>query len=231
MKKALKIILISILFLLLVVIGGGYLYLKTSFPKVSAAPDIKVEITPERIERGKYLANHVALCMDCHSERDWHKFSGPPIAGTEGIGGEIFDQNFGFPGAYYARNITPAGLGNWTDGEILRAMTAGVNKDGEPLFPVMPYMSFRNIPREDLFSIIAYLRTLDPIEKELPESKSDFPMNLIINMIPNDPDPVGPVSKDDKLAWGKVLSSACYDCHTPMKKGRPIKELAFSGGL
>jgi len=61
------------------------------------------------IARGEYLANHVAPCMDCHSKRDFTKFSGPVIPGTEGMGGEVFDNKLmaDIPGVVYARNITP----------------------------------------------------------------------------------------------------------------------------
>ncbi|MGH9176360.1 MAG: hypothetical protein ACRD1H_18470 [Vicinamibacterales bacterium] len=39
----------------------------------------------------------------------------------------------GVPGDFYARNITPTALAQWTDGEIARAITTGVNKHGEAL--------------------------------------------------------------------------------------------------
>jgi len=66
-------------------------YLKFALPNVGAAPDITIESTPVRLERGKYLAHSVAACMDCHSTRDWNTFAGPIIPGTLGIGGEVFD--------------------------------------------------------------------------------------------------------------------------------------------
>src|SRR5690242_2176395 len=100
---------------IVLLVAGMLTYVKTAFPNVGAAPELKIEKTTARIERGKYQANHVTVCIDCHSARDWGKFSGPPIVGTFGQGGEKFDQNLGFPGSYYARNITPAGIGNWTD--------------------------------------------------------------------------------------------------------------------
>jgi hypothetical protein len=67
---------------------------------------------------GEYLANHVTICIDCHSRRDWTKFSGPPLEESKGMGGELFDQQFGFPGKYYAKNITPEGISRYTDGEL-----------------------------------------------------------------------------------------------------------------
>jgi len=41
----------------------------------------------------------------------------------------------GFPSKFYAKNLTPSHLGNWTDGEIFRAITTGVDKAGNALSP------------------------------------------------------------------------------------------------
>ena len=159
---------------LLVVITGALIYLKFVLPDVGPAPQLKVELTPERIARGEYLANHVAVCIDCHSSRDWTRFSGPPTEGTLGKGGDLFDQKFGFPGSYYAKNITPAGIGRYTDGDLFRVITTGVNKEGEAMFPVMPFHYYGQMDEEDINSIIAYVRTLKPIQNIVPKSTSDF---------------------------------------------------------
>ena len=120
--------------------------LRLAFPRVGPAPSLAIEATPERVARGAYLANHVTVCIDCHSVRDWSRFSGPIVAGTEGRGGEVFDRRFRMPGTFYARNITPARLADWTDGELVRLVTTGLTKDDEPIFPVMPYRAYR-LPR------------------------------------------------------------------------------------
>ena len=62
-------------------------------------PKLKQITVPKKIERGRYLANHATVCVDCHSTRDWSRFSGPIVEGTEGKGGEIFDQNLDSQGA------------------------------------------------------------------------------------------------------------------------------------
>ena len=59
-----------------------------------------------------------------------------------------------------------------------------VNKDGKAIFPVMPYKYYGQMDVEDIKSIIAYIRTLKPIENVVPKSSSDFPMNFLINTIP-----------------------------------------------
>ncbi|MBT8220181.1 MAG: cytochrome c, partial [Bacteroidia bacterium] len=210
----------------------GMLYLQFALPNVGPAPVISIDPDPERIERGQYLANHVMVCIDCHSTRDWTKFSGPIIPGTEGKGGELFDQNMGFPGAYYSVNLTSTNLGKWTDGEIFRAITTGVSKDGHALFNIMPYHNFGQCDEEDIFSIIAYIRSLEPIDHETPLSSSDFPINLLINNIPRKANLQPKPNTADAVAYGKYLATAasCYDCHTNQEKGQFIGE-PYAGGM
>jgi len=215
---------------ILVIIGFG-IYLKTALPSIPVE-DITVAVTPERVERGAYLANHVMVCIDCHSGRDYTKFSGPILQGTEGGGGEAFSEELGFPGNYYAPNITPYNLKSWTDGEIYRAITSGVTKEGQAMFPIMPYPAYGTLDREDIYCVIAYLRSLPEIEKTTPESESNFPMNFIINMIPKPATPGTMPDTTDLLKYGEYLTTAggCVDCHTQMKDGRLIEEMRFGGG-
>ena len=186
----------------------------------------------KKIERGKYLANTVTVCIDCHSTRDWTKFAGPVLNGTIGKGGERFDHAVGFPGTYYSKNITPAGIKRYTDGELFRLITTGVTKEGRAMFPVMPYQHYGKMDPEDIKCIIAYIRSLAPIENAVQESVSDFPMNFIINTIPAKADPQKMPSKSDSLAYGKYIVNAgsCIECHTQVNKGKIIAGLEFSGG-
>ena len=216
--------------IIIIIITAVLIYVKVALPGLGEAPDITIEITDERLQRGEYLAHHVMLCMDCHGERDWNKFGGPPNEGTHGAGGEMFKREWGFPGEYYAGNITPYGVGDWTDGELFRAITSGVSKDGRALFPVMPYLYFGKIDKEDVYSVIAYIRTLTPVQKENLESVSDFPFNFIINTIPAKPEFTKRPLNADKLAYGEYLSVGCMECHTQAKKGQIIPELTFAGG-
>lgn len=214
-----------------VLLGAGLIYFFSAFPKVGAAADLKIEVTPEKVMRGKYLANHVSVCIDCHSTRDFNFYSGPIVPGTEGKGGEEFPDP---AGTFYPRNITPAALGNWTDGEIVRAIVSGIDKDGQALFPMMPYPIYNYLAQDDIEAIVAYLRTLPPIPNEVPKSKVNFPLNLIVRTIPQPyhPQPRPPAS--DTLAYGKYMStiSGCQFCHTPIDdKGRPLPGMDFAGGM
>lgn len=218
--------------LLSVVVAGAMTCVKTMLPDVGPAPELTVEITPARVERGEYLANHVFLCMDCHARRDFSLFAGPPAHGTLGAGGEVFDQSMNFPGRFISRNITPHALGDWTDGEIFRAITSGVRKDGTAFFPVMPYKNYGQLDPEDIYAVIACLRTLDPIETVREESKPDFPMNFIINTIPSKPE-MGKLPADkSSLEYGRymTIAAACNECHTKMQKGKVIGE-PYAGGF
>lgn len=231
MKKGIR-ILIWALAIVVVIVGATLGYLSFALPKIKAAPVLKVELTPERIARGEYLANHVSVCIDCHSTRDWSRFSGPPTPGTFGKGGDIFDQKFGFPGIYYAKNITPEGISRYTDGELFRTITTGVSKEGKALFPVMPFHYYGQMDEEDIKSIIAYIRTLKPIVNQVPPSNSDFPMNFIINTLPHEPSFTKLPPKADVVNYGKYLTNAaaCLDCHTKFEKGSLVAGTEFGGG-
>jgi mono/diheme cytochrome c family protein len=232
MKSKILKILAAIAALIVVVIIGFVIYLKFVLPNVGDAPEIKISATPEMIERGEYLANHVMVCIDCHSPRDWNKFSGPLKKGFEGAGGDVFDKNMGFPGVFTAKNITPANLDNWTDGEIFRAITTGVDKNGKAFFPVMPYKNYGKLDREDIEAIIAYLRTLPPVNNEIPASKADFPFNLILNTIPSDANLEKRPLQSDVIKYGEYLTTAaaCADCHTNQVKGKRVGG-EFAGGF
>jgi mono/diheme cytochrome c family protein len=218
---------------LLIVIAAAMIYVKTALPNTGPAPEIKIERTAARIERGKYLANHVTVCMDCHSSRDWARYAGPMGTGGFGAGGEVFTKEMGFPGKFFAPNITPYGLGDWTDGEIFRAVTTGVNKDGKALFPVMAYHRFGQLDKEDVYSIIAYIRELPAIKKDIPESQADFPVNFIINTMPKEAHFTTLPAETDQVAYGKYLANAtgCVDCHSKTDKGSVIPGTEYGGGM
>jgi len=231
MKKLFKIL--GYLLLLIIVLAGAFLtYIKMALPNVGGAEDITIEPTSERIERGRYLANSVTVCMDCHSTRDWSKFSGPLTEGTLGKGGDRFDQRIGMPGVFYARNITPEGIARYTDGELFRVITTGVTKEGRAMFPLMPYLYYGKMDQEDIYSIIAYIRSIEPIKNEVPESVADFPMNFIINTLPKKANLQKRPDPSDQLAYGAYMvnASGCIECHTQVDKGQIIQEKSFSGG-
>jgi mono/diheme cytochrome c family protein len=224
--------LLYLLAIVLLAVVGGVSYLFLALPRVAPAVTLEVPRTPERIARGQYLSRHVVGCSDCHGERDWTKYSAPQIREREGHGGMAFRIGVG---TLYAPNITPVRLSTWTDGEVMRAMTSGVSKDGSPLFPLMPYDAYRQMSREDAESVIAFIRTLPPVARDVPRSQLNFPFNLIVRTMPSPAPPLPEKAPDpsDRLAYGTYLTTiaGCVTCHTQMERGQPIPGMEFAGGL
>ncbi len=233
MAKLLKWLLLFLaVFVVVAAAGVGYLY--TQYPMVPPAESVTIQSTPEKVARGQYLSNHVTGCVECHAERDFSKYAGPVRPESLGKGGE----NFGDPETpvrtLYSKNITPAGIGSWTDGEVLRAFTSGVNKDGEPLFPIMPYPRYARLSREDAEAIVTYLRTLKPIEYTPPPRELGMPLPFVVRTIPSHATfrPMPP--KTDRVAYGEYLTNAavCGECHTPMDdQGTPLPGRDYAGGF
>jgi mono/diheme cytochrome c family protein len=225
--------LLIILLLLTVVVVSGLSYLKFAKPNVGPAPSLHIASTPAMVERGRYLAMHVMSCMDCHSTRNFNEFAGPMTEGTLGKGGDRFGPEMGFPGTFYAPNITPAALKSWTDGEIFRAITTGVTKNGEPIFPVMPYHSYGRADSADVIAVIAYLRTIPAISNDVPASKPDFPVNLVMRTMPQKASLQPRPDTANAVDYGKYLVTiaACKDCHTQVDdKGAFIDGTEYAGG-
>lgn len=112
---------------------------------------------------GRYLANHVSLCADCHTPRGG-------IRNTHDRG-RLFagDRSSSFPAN--PANLTPdaeTGIGRWTEADFLRTLRTGVNPQGDTLHPFMPWRQLRRMDDDDLRAIHRYLRTLPPIRSEVP---------------------------------------------------------------
>jgi mono/diheme cytochrome c family protein len=211
-------------------VGLAVLFL--AYPDGGPVPEVSAAPTPARLARGEYLANHVAVCIDCHSVRDWKKFSGPLVPGTTGGGGESFDERVGFPGSVAPSNITPANIAGMSDGELAHAIVSGIGKGGRPLFPVMPYKAYASLSQEDLESIVAYIRALSPLANVVPERRLDFPLNLLVRTMPAAYTPQPPPNKGNPYEYGKYLATmaSCIECHTPQEKGELLKGKEYSGG-
>lgn len=233
MKKALKIF-GGLLGLLGVLVLGLITYMNLAFPKVGPAnKDLKIELTAERVKRGEYLAKNVAGCISCHSPRQFDTQGYMPVKGQEFSGGfELSKYVEDLPGYINSPNLTT--LQDHTDGEIYRAIAEGVRKDGKPIFPMMQYLAYGETDKEDIYSIIAYLRTLKPVGEKRPQSELKPPFNLIFRTVPkvaaHQP---RPDDKKDPVAHGAYLvkMAACFDCHTPWDdKHQPLPGLTGAGG-
>jgi mono/diheme cytochrome c family protein len=182
-------------------------------------------------EAGKYLVDAIG-CLECHTPLDPATFQ--PVPDMIGAGGQAFEiPNLG---TVYSKNLTSdeaTGLGGWTDEEIKEAITTGVSKDGLHLFPLMPYAIFNKMSEKDLNDIVAYLRTLEPINNTV-ERRQVLPVEALPAIPRVDPPATSPDPTDTE-ARGQYLMTAlmtCGDCHTPLDPNTlsPITDMALAGG-
>lgn len=221
MKKMRRILKIAGL-TLTVTVGSAVGYLCVRRPAMAPPPDMHAPATPERLARGKYLFN-LADCDGCHSERDFSRFDGPVVAGRRGVG-TVFPAAMGMPGLVAPPNITPdreTGIGTWTDGEKIRAIREGVDRDGRALFPMMPYEKFRHMSDDDVLSLVAYLDSLSPVKHAVPKTRVKFPVSVLIKGAPQPAGHVPPPDRRDRQKYGEYLVNVagCMDCHTPSLSG------------
>jgi mono/diheme cytochrome c family protein len=128
-------------------------------PLASHGPPVTSVAPPadNPVARGAYLAGPVAHCLECHTPL---LPNGHNDMTRLGAGGQQFPGPWGVS---IARNLTPTALRDWSDAEIIRAVTQGVGRDGSPLRPPMAFYAYAGMSRQDLTDLVAYLRTLPPL--------------------------------------------------------------------
>ena len=230
--RTLLVVVAAVVAALIVAAGGFALVVTFAFPRVAPASDVAIERTPECLARGRYLAENVMGCIGCHSPRMEDRYSFPAREGTEGAGGFVFSRSMGLPGNIVTKNITPHALGDWSDGEVVQAIAVGVSRDGEPLFPIMPYPGYRTLDQRDVYAVVAYLRTLAPVANDVAPRELDFPVGLMIRFVPADAAFSTRPEPSDGVAYGRYMATAggCRECHTRIdSRGKEIGE-PFAGG-
>jgi mono/diheme cytochrome c family protein len=195
----------------------------------------KFASSPERLARGKYLAENVSGCMFCHTPRDWTALGSGVIKPNLGSGQQL--PFVGLPGRVVAPNITPdpeTGAGNWSDDQLARAIREGVGHDGRALFPLMPYEKLHTMSDEDLASVIVYLRALPPVRNSLPQTAIIFPVKYLIRTVPQpltQSVPAPDLSTPEKRGAYVTTMAGCADCHTPKDAdGARLAGMEFGGG-
>src|SRR3974390_1531898 len=204
-------------------------------PKLRPLTGRTFEHTPQRLERGRYIATSLSGCLYCHSPHDWNAPGTPFVPGKEGSG-EVLPYA-DRPGRVVAPNLTAdpeTGAGRWSDDQFARAIREGIGHDGRDLFPKIPYLHFRQMSYEDLASVVVYLRSLTPVRNELPKTEIIFPVKYLIRSVPQPlTAPVPDVPPDAGLVkYGAHLVSlaGCSDCHTSQIQGQNVAGMEFAGG-
>lgn len=232
MKKALR-ILAAVVVVLLLAVGGFALWVQSrGIPHyaVPKTPAVQVAATPALTDQGQKLV--MASCADCHLNQQTRSLSGqkmrdlPPEFGT-----------------IYSANITQDpqhGIGRWTDAELVTLLRTGIGKDGRYRV-IMP--SFVQMSDEDVHSIIAFLRSNNPMVQPnatpTHEQEPSFMLKALSNTVMK-PTPM-PAAKvvapepTDALAYGRYLVVGrykCYDCHSKdFKTNNPMEPEKSEGYL
>lgn len=191
----------------------------TPYPEVTASTD------PEVIARGEYLVKGPAHCTNCHipSVADFVRADAGEDVGL--VGGATFEM--GPLGTIHPPNLTPdktTGIGRYTDAEVARLLRHNVKPDGRAsLGPMMP---FRRMADDDLLAVVSYLRTLEPVQHEVPPPQWGLLAKVMLAFGP--PPPFAPVTGQEwpktaptgrNVARGRYLAddvANCRACHTPM---------------
>lgn len=180
------------------------------------------------IERGAYLAR-AADCMACHTAQ-----GGKPY-----VGGLPFKLPFG---TLYSTNITPdkdTGIGNYSDEDFLNAMHRGIRRDGQRLYPAMPYTSYTYMTDADALAIKAYLFSLDPVRAQIPQNTLTFPFNqrwgmafwsAFFNANKRFTPDTAQSAEWNRGAYIAEALAHCGDCHTPRNPAFALDNRQKFGG-
>lgn len=198
-------------------------------PEISPVAGAPEEFPAELVARGAELSA-IGNCGVCHTSE-----GGAPYAG-----GYTMETPFG---TIHSTNITPdreTGIGTWSEAAFNRAMRAGVNRQGQHLYPAFPYHFFASTTDADLRAIYAYIMTRDPVHSEARENDLPFPLGfrpllagwklLFHTERGFTPDP----AQDAAWNHGAYLVEGlahCGACHMPINVlGAPRRRQGLSGG-
>lgn len=186
--------------------------------EVTAVFALTIPTDPERLAAGEKL--YTIYCESCHNAN---------------LAGMVFSEDPAF-GKIYSANLTGGenGVGRrYSDEEIARAIWYGVKQNGSPTVG-MPYEFNQGLHVGDMENLIAYLRSVPPIDTNYPppsygpmlrvfHTANLFPLVTAENVDMSQPPPAI-VSPDDTLAYGQYLAIYCTACHGPDFTGIAIAE-------
>lgn len=111
--------------------------------------------------RGAYLVNGVAHCAECHSPRN---FLGGIKAGQRFAGGPEAEGDGWVP------NITPKGIGAWSEKDIATMLESGDLPDGDRIGGAMVKVvrNTAQLSADDRAAIAAYIKSLPPVDGPRP---------------------------------------------------------------
>ena len=203
----------TILWLLVLgAIGAGVGWIISRPP---AVPDVTIAQVGDA-EAGR-LVFAAAGCASCHIAPKAEKGDSPVLAG-----GKAFATAFG---TFYAPNISShpeAGIGSWSDAELLHAIVAGVSPERQYYYPAFPSHAYALAEPNDIWNLMAYLRTLPADATPTVPHEVGFPFNIRRSLwgwrLLFAPKDWVRTADTPELERGRYLVEAlahCGECHTP----------------
>lgn len=188
-------------------------------------PDaLQIPDNAEAVARGKYFTTHFMLCSDCH--------------GSDLGGAEFFSPEDG-AGTLWAPNLTSGegGIGGtYSDADWLRALRHGIRPNGENLI-IMPAEFYTTVDLNDMADMIAYLKTLPPVDREIPTRAIAFMPKVMLGLGVIPATELLPAHKIDHaalpqaapdrgmtVAYGGYMAKVCTACHGEDLAGMPPNE-------
>ncbi|WP_439214036.1 c-type cytochrome [Duffyella gerundensis] len=182
----------------------------------------------EQIKRGEYLAR-AGDCIACHTTT-----GGKPFAGGLSMDTPI--------GTIYTTNITPdkkTGIGDYSYDDFQQAVRHGVAKNGDTLYPAMPYPSYAVVNDEDMKALYAYfMHGVQPVEQDNRKNAIPWPLSMRWplavwrGIFAPDVKAFQPAAQQDAVvARGQYLVEGlghCGACHTP--RSITMQEKALNNG-
>ena len=213
------------------VLGLAAFWLLTA-PSTLPASALNAGYKPN-LANGETMFN-IGGCAACHmspGQKDRHMLGG----------GMALVSPFG---TFYAPNIssdTAHGIGGWGELEFVNAIMRGVGRDGQHLYPALPYTSYQKMKVEDVRDLYAFMKTVPASAEPSKPHQIGFPFNirrllggwklLYLDKKPFTPDP----SKSASVNRGGYLVEGpghCAECHSPRDPlGGIIPDKRFAGGM
>ena len=222
--RVVALVVVGVLLVLILAAMAVYAISETRLNRTISVPTDSVAVPTDTtaIQRGQHLGSSVALCIDCH---------GPTL------GGKVFVDDPAL-GRVVAPNLTRGrgGVGaTSSDADFVRALRHGVDRGGRPLL-IMPSDDYSHFSDADLGTIIAYVRSLPPVDNTLPGNElrplgrvlvatGQLPLQPADNIDHDAPRPPAPQATVT-AEYGKYLAdnAGCPNCHGPGLGGGKVPQ-------
>lgn len=169
LKKILKWLLITIVAIVIIIAVVAVSLISSTNRKLNKTWEIEpamIQIPTDSASLDRGMKRAHVLCLECHGD---------------GFGGKTFIDDPAI-GRIDAHNLTSGkgGIGDtYTDQDWIRAIRHGINKEGRPLF-VMPSGDFHHMSERDLAEVVAYIKTVPPVDNEWLEKPQMKPMAKVL---------------------------------------------------